>query len=219
VLTPGVEAEVTNPLPMQGGTDTEDDEQLRERILDAFQGRGAGSARDYRAWARAYPGVGRATVIPLWDGPGTVLVIVTTATGGQVSQDVIDGLQALLDPIPGLAEGDAPVGALVTVQTATAKPLTLAGTIEFEGGYSLDGAGATIALQEDIQDAVDIYVTSVESGGEVVLMQIGARIGVIPGVHEVGNLKLDGVAANVTLDDNPPEVAFIQTYTLVEGAL
>ncbi|MCA1571255.1 MAG: baseplate J/gp47 family protein [Chloroflexi bacterium] len=217
VLSPLV-ATVTNALPMAGGTDVEDDDELRQRVLDAYEGRGAGSARDYRAWARAYPGVGRVTVIPLWNGAGTVRVIVTTITGGPVSQAVLDGLQALLDPIPGQAGGDAPVGATVTVSTATATALTWGATVECEPGYSLDGAGATVALRTEIEDAVEFYVGQVQPGGEVVRQQVIGRIVGVVGVHDVANVVLNGAAANVSMSLSPPQVPFVSGVpALVEG--
>lgn len=222
ILTPlPFDATVTNIEPLAGGTDPEDDEGLRERILAAYQGRGAGTQRDYRTWAGAYPGVGRVTVIPLWNGPGTVRVIVTTATGDPVSQDVLDGLQALLDPVAGQGAGQAPIGAIVTVSTATATPLTVGATIEFESGYSLDGDLATTALREDIQAAVDDYVEAIEPGHEEVRQQVSGRIVGVPGVHDVGGVLLNGAAANVLLDDDPPQVAFVNWpgSALVEGAV
>jgi uncharacterized phage protein gp47/JayE len=220
ILTPlPFEATVTNAEPFAGGTDPEDDEHLRQRVLDAHEGKDAGAVRDYRGWARAYPGVGRATVIPLWAGPGTVRVIVLTADGDPVSSAVLEGLQVLLDPTAGLGEGTAPVGATVTVSTATAVALKVEATIEFESGFSLVGGASTIPLRESIEEAINEYVEMVEPGMEVVRAKIIGAITAIPGVHDVGSVELNDAAMNVMLDDDPPQVAFVNwaTSVLTEG--
>lgn len=93
---PGVT--VSNALPMVGGTDPETDDALRVRVLDQFIERGSATADVYRSWARNYAGVGEATVVPLYFGPGTVLVVIATADGQPTSQSVVDGLQTELDP-------------------------------------------------------------------------------------------------------------------------
>lgn len=95
----GVVVTVTNPDATHGGEEAETDEQLRKRVLDSFRLRaGGGTISDYMQWAGEFPGVGRVTVVALGRGPGTVVVIVSTADGGPVSDDVRIGLQNHLDP-------------------------------------------------------------------------------------------------------------------------
>lgn len=89
---------VTNLAPIVGGTDPETDEEFRSRLLARFEGLGGGNEADYVRWMREAPGVGRATVIPLFAGPGTVLGIISTAEGDPTSAAVIDALQRDLDP-------------------------------------------------------------------------------------------------------------------------
>lgn len=209
---------LVNTTAAVGGTDPETDEALRSRLLDAYEGRGPGTVRDYRAWARSYGGVGRVTVIPLWNGPGTVLVIVTDPAGDPVSNTTVEGLQAFLDPVAGMAEGEAPVGASVTVQTADALAIVYSATVEFEPGYSLDGDGGTVALRDSIDAAVDDYVENVEPGSEVVLAQADARVISIFGVHDIGGSELNGVAGNVAVPADPPQVPSLTLPTdLTEG--
>jgi uncharacterized phage protein gp47/JayE len=219
---PGVE--VYNTAPTVGGTDPQDDEGLRKRVLESFEAGKSGNAADYRRWSLNYPGVGRVTVVPIWDGPGTVRVIVSTADGDPVSDDVVDGLQQALDPVPGKGAGIAPVGHIVTVSTATVMELTIAATIEFETGYSLDGAAGTTALGDAIEALVRSYVEKVEPGGEVVLSQVAGRIVAVPGVHDVGDVTIAvgagaPAAANVPVPADPPEVPAIAAFALTEGSV
>lgn len=208
-----------NVAATTGGTDDETDEALRDRLLAQYVSSASGNQHYYRRVARAQPGVGRVTVVPLWNGPGTVRVVVTDSIGNPVAQSVIDALQATLDPVAGQGVGQGQIGATVTVATATVLSITVAATVEFLTGYALDGGGGSVALRAAIQAAIDNYVASVEPGGEVVRAQVQSRIALILGVHDVGSVTLNGVAANVTVPSSPPRIPRISTYTLTSGTL
>jgi uncharacterized phage protein gp47/JayE len=61
--------------PITGGTDTETDDSLRNRMLQAFAAPAQGGAQaDYVNWALDVPGVTRAWAIGSGAGPGTVQV-------------------------------------------------------------------------------------------------------------------------------------------------
>jgi uncharacterized phage protein gp47/JayE len=217
------EGEVTaaNAEPIVGGTDPETDESLRERLLAVFGGRGPGNQRDYEIWSRSFIGVGEVTVIPVWNGPGTVKVIVRTADGQPVSAEVVEGLKAFLDPVAGKGKGQAPVGHTVTVETASAISLKLTGVLEFNDGFSLDGTAGTVALRALLMDAVSDYVMSVQPGEEVVLQKVIARLAAFEGVHDLKEVKLNGSALNVALSSNPAKIVTLnfETSALTEGAV
>lgn len=60
---------------IDGGSDTESDDELRARLLDRIrQPPHGGAAFDYVRWAREVPGVTRAWVYPMEMGAGTVTV-------------------------------------------------------------------------------------------------------------------------------------------------
>lgn len=210
---------VVNEDAIEGGTDPETDEALLTRLLERFEGIGPGNIRAYRVWSLEYPGVGRVAIIPLWNGPNTVLVVALTATGDPVSGSVVEGLQADLDPVPGKGEGRAPIGHEVTVATAEAIAVDFAAKIEFEEGYSLDGAGGTVAMRDDLTAAIAAYFESAEPGGEVVRLKSAGRLVSFAGVHDAGSIKLDGAEANVALSAEPPQVAELGEITLTEGAV
>ena len=82
-LVPGETLSVQTPMigvdnsavvvQLSGGTNTETDEELRERILERIQKPPmGGDADDYVAWAKAIPAVTRAWCAPLEMGMGTV---------------------------------------------------------------------------------------------------------------------------------------------------
>lgn len=207
----------TNEAPTAGGTDPETDEALVERLLEEFAGKGGGTVRDYKVWARERAGVGHATVIPAWAGANTVLVIITDAAGNPTSAETVELLQRELDPVPGKGSGKAPVGAVVTVQTAALLNVEASATLNFEEGYSLDGAGGTIALREAIEHSVATYVGTVQSGGEVVRSQIEGRIALVPGVHDAGKIAINAIEKNLAVPASPPKVPVLVKLTLTVG--
>lgn len=90
-------ATVDNALPFAGGSDIEDDEALRGRVLDEIQQpQAAGAATDLRRWARSRPGVVEATVVPVWEGPWTARIILLGPNSQPVSQEVIEDVQRYL---------------------------------------------------------------------------------------------------------------------------
>lgn len=215
------EVTVTNAERIVGGTDPESDESLREKLLAVFEGRGPGNVRDYEIWSRSYLGVGKVTVIPVWNGPGTVKVIPLTADGQPVSAEVVEGLQAFLDPVAGKGAGQAPVGHTVTVETATQVDVKLTAKVEFVDGFSLLGTGGTTPLGQALLEAVADYVDAVQSGDEVVVQKAGGRLTAFVGVHDISEVKLNGSGANITLDDDPAQVASlnIAESVLTEASL
>lgn len=209
ISTPIENVSVTNAEAFAGGEPTEGDPALRTRLLARYAG-GTGSAnvKWYEARALEEPGVGRVTVVPLWDGPGTVKVIVMTADGLPVGAPVLASLQERLDPAtaPAEGEGEAPVGPHVTVETAAALAVVIAADIEFETGYSLEGSSSTLGLRTLIEDAIIRYVEAIGPGEEIVLAQVIGRITSVYGVHDVTGVTINGSAANLTVDDDPAQV-------------
>lgn len=221
VLTPIAGVTVNNALPTTGGSDPETDFALRTRLLDAYRGQGAGNPGDYRRWAGSRAGVGRVTVIPVWDGPGTVLIVLYDNTGQPVSTAIVNDVQTFLDPVDGAAEGYAPIGINVTVTTPTVLDITISADIEPEPGYSLDGTSGTTPLRQELKDAVNAYLRTIESGGEVVRVQVEARLVDVHGVHDVANVTLSGAGANgnVTVPSDPARVPISTTQTYTEVTL
>ena len=211
LLTPVAGASVTNPLPTSGGADVETDELLRERVLLEFSSRpGAGTVTDYERWALGYAPVGYATVEPLWNGPGTVRLSVTDQDNNPVAPSVVTGLQLYLDPVPGQGRGLAPIGAIVTVITPTTVMVTVVATLVLLTGYSLDGAGATIAVRGDIEQAVKDYIDRLKPGEDVVMHNVRAQMFKVPGVYDVpAGMTLNG--GNTNLAIGPTEIALTQT--------
>lgn len=205
---------VSNTVPTEGGNDEETDEALRERILVEFEGQGAGNINDYKRWALSRPGVGRVFVNPVWQGPGTVQVVVMTDTGDPVSGTVVTDVQNYLDPTVGTADGVAPPGITVTVQTPTAVTINIVASITFKNGYSLDGSGGTIEQRSAITQALDDYIGALDVGEDVIYQHVLAQFFRAEGVLTVPTLTVNGAATDVAITADPPQVASLGTPTL-----
>ncbi|QDX91063.1 baseplate J family protein (plasmid) [Brevibacillus laterosporus] len=88
---------VTDSKIVSYGTDLEDEEVYRGRILDRKRRPGRGGAEDdYKFWAETVQGVVSARVIPLRRGNGTIDIIIT-GVNGIPDQEVIKRCQAFVD--------------------------------------------------------------------------------------------------------------------------
>lgn len=208
--------DVINPLPMTGGLEEETDEALRDRILAEFEGQGGGNQNDYQRWALTEPGVGKVFVNPVWDGPGTVQVVVMTEAGDPVSQATIDSLQQTLDPVPGKGSGLAPIGATVTVQTPVQILIDVAGSVTFRDGYSLDGTGGTTPTREEIVTALRDYIDSLDVGEDVIYDHVKAQFFTVEGVYTVAGVTVNGGTVDIPIDvtSDPPQVAKLDGVAL-----
>lgn len=222
---PGVES-LSNSDATFGGKDEEGDEELKEKLLAVFEGNPTANVYWYekvvREWLQANDGLrcplgGRVSVIPLWNGAGTVLIVATDDAGDELEPAVVTGLQDYLDPTEGQSHGVASIAAEVTVETATNKEVTVTAKITFEADYNLDGAHSLIALDEKITDAVRTYIDSLGSGEKVVWTKVLAAIVEVVGVADVKEVKINGHEESLAVSSSPPEVARLHEATWTDA--
>lgn len=108
--------------------------------------------------------------------------------------------------------GQAPIGQRVTVDTPALTLIDISATVEFDSGYSLDGAGGTVALEELIVAALEDYISSRAPGDDVVYNHVLSTFFDVAGVYDVSALLVDGAAVDVALD--PDQVSSLGTVTL-----
>lgn len=118
--------------------DTETDAELKARYYEQINGGPAdGNVAQYEKWASTYDGIGRFKVFSLWNGANTVKVSILDENNDIASATLISNFQAYLDPSStGLGNGAAPIGAIVTVSTASAKSISIALKVELAAGYT-----------------------------------------------------------------------------------
>lgn len=109
------------------GAEIEDDESLRERYYDSLREKAfGGNIAAYREEILKMDGVGAVQVWPFWKGGGTVLCTILTTEFALASKQLIEKVQInICPPIEDetrpseLGIGFAPIGASVTIATAT----------------------------------------------------------------------------------------------------
>ncbi|HBZ09109.1 MAG TPA: hypothetical protein DEO65_04365 [Bacillus bacterium] len=193
---------ITNVESTIGGYDEENDEEFRERILQTSRTRSfTGTKEDYIRWAKEIPGVGEVLVVPEWDGPGTVKVLIASSSGSVAAPELIKQVQTHIAPDGRDGGGLAPIGALVTVTGINGKSINLSFAITLAEGYTTEN------VRKSIESSLSGYFGELEQGGLVRYMKIGAIIMTTPGVVDYDNLLVNGGSANIQLA--PDEVAVI----------
>jgi len=203
---PGI-ATVTNSAATTDGADEENDEQLKERLQLYFDGRGSGTQADYARWALSRSGVGRVKVVPTWDGPGTVKVVVMGVDGDPVSNTIVSDVQTFLDPVPGQGQGQAPINHEVTVATPAVTQVWISATIQCDTGYSLTGANGTVDLTDQLDQIMSDYVDQLNAGEDVVFNHVLGQFFKVSGVVDVSTVRTGTVdppagTVDIVVDDS-----------------
>lgn len=110
------------------GEDDEDTEDFRERYFETIKSIAyGGNIDDYREKVKAIDGVGLVKVIPVWNGGGTVKLIITDSEFKEPTSELISKVQEIIDPIPFHQKGVgvAPIGHYVTVVGAKSKKINI----------------------------------------------------------------------------------------------
>ena len=110
------------------GEDEEDTEDFRERYFETIKSIAyGGNIDDYRKKVKAIEGVGLVKVIPVWNGGGTVKLIITDSEFKEPTSELISKVQEIIDPIPFHQKGVgvAPIGHYVTVVGAKSKKINI----------------------------------------------------------------------------------------------
>jgi hypothetical protein len=89
--------DVTNPTPFTGGTDPEDTESFRAKLLQRIRNPGTGSADDLKFAAENVPGVESATIFENVPQAGHVTVLISGVGGTIADQATIDDAQTTLE--------------------------------------------------------------------------------------------------------------------------
>lgn len=198
---------LTNEEELSGGIDEEDDDEYRERILQTSRTRSfTGNKADYIRWAKEIPGAGEVLVVPEWDGPGTVKVLIASSAGSTASPELIQQVQSHIAPDDREGGGLAPIGALVTVTSINSKVINISFAVTLEDDYEIETVIEAIKMQLSVY-----FSEELEQGGLVRCTKIGAIIMTTPGIIDYDNLLVNGNTDNIQLQ--PDEVAVVGEVT------
>lgn len=183
------------------GEDEEDTESLRSRYFASFDTKSyGGNKKDYIDKTNSIAGVGSTKVTPIWKGGGTVKLTILNSNFDKASPTLIDTVQQIIDPTKdGRGLGVAPIGHIVTVDTAEEVTVNIASNITFDDGYSFS------ILKPQIEQVVSDYLLELRKDWAnqnnliVRIAQIETKILGIEGVIDIGGTKINDSASNLIL--------------------
>lgn len=192
---------VTNAADFDGGADEESTASLLQRYLEAVQKPStSGNANDYKKWAKDIAGISDAKVYPVWNGPGTVKVVI-------IDEDKTAPIPEKVTEVADYIESVRPIGPTVTVEAAPEVAVNVSVTLILADGAALPEAETQIT--EGVTDYLKslAYVDPIVRYSQIANIVLGAEA-----VVDYSNLTVNGSAANITVADG--SVAVIGTVTV-----
>lgn len=184
---------VVNNNKITGGTEIESDTDLLNRMLLKVRTPAtSGNTNHYKQWATEIPGIGDAKVSAIWNGPGTVKVCVIDSNKQPVNETLVN---EVLDNI----EKNRPIGATVTVVSATALPISISANFIIEEGFTDE------QIITGVKEKLTQYLASIAFVRDYVsYAYIGSILFEVEGVLDYTELKINNVSTNISI--GPEEV-------------
>lgn len=143
-----------------------------------------GNVSQYDEWLSEYDGIGKYRTVPCWNGVNTVKLLILNSEDKAASDELIEQVQNYFDPPTttindnvlsatypqgrGMGNGQAPIGAIVTVDTITEIPVIINCDLVLNDGYN-----SSITAQK----AVEEYLNSIAlNSSTIAYMPIAAVI-------------------------------------------
>lgn len=196
---------VNNSASTYGGENEETDDELRARYFAEISQRAQdGNVAQYVKWAEEFSGIGRVRIFQLWNGANTVKVSILDANNTVAGQGLVDSFQEYLDPgAKGLGNGVAPIGAIVSVTTATAVSLNVAVTVVLTKGYT-EPTG--------VQDAIETYFADIAYNKNTVsYLGLAAQVLSVASVDQLKSITINSGTADISLGTE--EIPVLGTFS------
>ena len=170
------------------GVDIESDEELRKRFIKVVNNPStSGNKNHYEEWALEVNGVSRAIVYPLWNGNGTVKVMVIGNDNKPVLEDVRKNVEDHITE-------NMPIGCQLTVTTPTNLDATIVATIELKEGYEIE------EVKQEFEAKINEYLKSVTN--EFTYSKVYGLLANIIGIEDIGILTINGGNSNITISED-----------------
>jgi len=193
---------VTNSAQFSGGVDTESDADLTKRYFEKVQKPAtSGNVYHYEQWAESVSGVGDAKVYPVWNGNGTVKVVLLDTNKRAPSAGVISATSDYIATV-------RPIGANVTVVGATEVPINVSATLTLASGSTITSA------TNEFNAAFTDYLKTLAFVDPIVrYSKIASLLLDTPSVLDYASLTVNGGTANVTIADGSVAVKGTVSFT------
>ena len=197
------------------GEEEESDISLLERFLIERR-RKATSANKahYKKWAEEVEGVGKAKVFPLWAGDGTVKVVIVNSEMKPASLELVQAVNDYIDPVPGMGEGEAPIGATLTVESAQNKEITIRAKVSLRGN-------AVEAVSDEVAEELKLMFKGLSFKDLPLNEKAAVKIAAVSNIlyqnkwiSDYSDVLINGLAANLELKDI--EIPYLLAVELYE---
>jgi len=179
---------LTNETAFKNGVDIETDEELRKRFIKVVNNPStSGNKNHYEEWALEVNGVGRAIVYPLWNGNGTVKVMIVGNDNKPVLEEVINNCKLHI-------EENMPIGCQLTVITPTNLDITIVANIELKEGYDKE------EIKQEFEAKINEYLKTVTT--ELTYSKVYGLLANILGVEDITSLTINGGTQNIAIAED-----------------
>ena len=203
---------VTNPAPIAGGLEAEEDESLRERIMEYDQTQGdsfVGNMNDYKRWALSVEGTGNARIVSPEDGSGIVTIYLTSSDGKPATKDLCLEVQNYIMRPDNPDERLAPVNSIVNVEPAAELSIAVKAVVQLKDNTMEN-------VRETFIKSMQEYLTTAETDGEIRYTKIANILGSTAGVYDFSNLTVNSGQVNIPIEGGKIPLLDLQNLELTE---
>ena len=189
-------------LTFYGGIDIETDEELRKRFVKVVNNPStSGNKAHFEEWALEIDGVERAVVTPLWNGNGTVKVMVVGTNNKPLDSSIIENVTTHITE-------NMPIGCKLTVVTPTLLDITVDASIKLAIGYTIDD------IKTSLKSELDLYLSEVKD--TFVYSKVYGLLASLNGVADIVNITLNNSTSNIAIaSDKIPNISSINIGEVV----
>ena len=189
-----------NEVEFANGVDVESDEDLRKRFIKVVNNPSAsGNKNHYEEWALEVNGVGRAMVYPLWNGNGTVKVMIVGNDNKPVTEDIIEACKLHISE-------NMPIGCQLTITTPSLLNVVIKANIELKEGYDIED------IKTDFEASLNEYLKDVTT--ELTYSKVYGLLVNHAGVEDITGFNINNSNSNITISED--KIVNISEINLVE---
>lgn len=203
---------ITNKENLTGGTDRESDKSFYERIAMEYQSNNSnfiGNDEDYKRWAKSLPGIGDCIVMPAWNGPGTVKLVLVDENGSPANEKLLQSVYDYIVSPKDRSKRILPTGtAELTVAAATTKDISFRCTgIQYEEGATMD------QIKDEFKEAIVKIYGKAKTEGILRYNQVRSLITFLSGVKDFDLFEMNGGIENISFLEEEYPVTGVIDFT------
>ena len=176
---------LVNEVDFTNGVDIETDEDLRKRFVKVVNNPStSGNKNHYEEWALEVNGVGRAIVYPLWNGNGTVKVMIVGNDNKPVTDEIVEACKTHIEEC-------MPIGCQLTIITPSLLNVSIKANVELKEGYELED------VKLEFEASLNEYLKDVTN--ELTYSKVYGLLVNRSGVGDISNLLVNDTNGNITV--------------------